>query len=71
MTDGDPLVFQVEAEHLFGLIGGLHRLGRYRGHSAEVVDLVGDLQCVIQLLARVLLQLTGDVHVLGPFITWL
>ena len=34
-------------------------------HAAEVVDLLGDDQGVLQFLAGVLLQLVGDVHVLG------
>ena len=34
-------------------------------HAAEVVDLLGDRQRVLQLLAGVDLQLLGDGHVLG------
>ena len=66
VADRLVLVLEVEPEHLLGLLRRLHRLGRDRRHPAEVVDLLGDDQGVLQLLAGVLLQLLGDVHVLRP-----
>src|SRR5262245_42992412 len=57
------LVVQVEAKHLLCVLGRLDRLGRDHGHAAEVVDLFGDHQGVLELLLGVLLELRGDGHV--------
>ena len=57
--------FEIGAQHLLGFLRELHRLRRRRRHPAEVVDVLGNGQRVLQLLAGVLLELLRDGHVLG------
>ena len=63
LADGLVFVVEVEAEHVFGLLGGLDGLGRDGGHAAEVVDLVGEDDGVGELFGGVDGELGGDVHV--------
>lgn len=67
ILDGDPLVFQIETKHRFGLFRGLHRLWRDGRHAAEIVNLLGQLQGVLEFLGGVYFKLAGDIHVLGAF----
>src|ERR1700744_805635 len=46
LTDGLLFVVEVEAKHVLGLFRGLDRLGLDCGHTAEIVDRVGYLECV-------------------------
>ena len=67
VADRFVLVVEVETEHVFGLVGELDRLHGGRWHAAEIVDLAGDRQRVLQLFTGVDLQLFGDGHVLRAF----
>ena len=67
MADGLLLVFEVEAEHVLGLLGCLDGLGGDGGHAAEVVDVVGDGEGVGELFGGVDGELVGDVHVRRAF----
>ena len=64
---GDRLRFvgQVEAQQVGCLVGHLHRLGHRRRRPAEIVDLLGENERVLQLFAGVDLQLLRDRHVLS------
>jgi len=66
VADRVVLVLEIELEHFLGLLRRLDRFRSHRGHAAEIIDLLGDEQGMLQLLARVRLQLLGNVHVLGP-----
>ena len=65
VADGLLLVFEVEAEHVFGLFAGLDGLGGDGGVAAEEVDPVAELEGVVELLPGVDFELAGDVHVGG------
>ena len=65
VANGLIFVFQIEAQHLVGIVGGLHRFGLYRGHFAQIVDLARDDQCVVQFLFGMNGQLIGYVHIFG------
>ncbi len=67
VADGFLLVFEVEAEHVFGLFAGLDGLGGDGGAAAEEVDPVAELEGVVELLPGVDFELAGDVHVGGAF----
>ena len=56
------LVLQVEPQHLLRLVRQLHRLGRRIRHRAQIVNLIGDGHRVRQFLARMLPQLSRNVH---------
>jgi hypothetical protein len=63
VADGFLLVFEIEAEHLGGLLAGLDGLVGYGRHSSEVVDPVAELEGVVELLLGMDFELAGDVHV--------
>ncbi len=65
VADSLVLVVEIEPEHVGGLLGDLHRQRRRGRHPAEIVDVLGDLERVLELLRGVELELVGDVHVLG------
>lgn len=58
--DGLDFVIEVELEHFLRFVGEFHGLGHRDRRAVEVIDLLGDLDGVIQFLAGVLLQFTGD-----------
>ena len=64
LGDGLFLVFEIEVEHVFGLLGGFNRLGFNRGHAAEIVDVAGDGKGVGEFFSGVDGELSGNVHVL-------
>ena len=67
LGDGFLLIFEIEPEHVFGLLGGFDRLRGDGGHAAEIVDVVGDGEGVGQLFGGVDGELVGDVHILRAF----
>src|SRR5262249_43343872 len=56
VADGLVLVLQVALEHLPRVLRDTDRLGHDGRHAAEVVDLLGDDEGVLQLLLGVFLQ---------------
>jgi hypothetical protein len=63
VADGLLLVFEVEAEHVGGLVAGLDGLVGDGRHSSEEIDPVAELEGVIEFLLGVDFELAGDVHV--------
>src|SRR5256885_1348620 len=63
-ADRVVLVLQIGAQHLLGLLRELHRERRRRRHAAQVVDVLRHDERMLQFLARVLLELLRDAHVL-------
>jgi hypothetical protein len=63
--DGLALVFEVEAQHVFGFLGGLDGLGDDGGHTAEIVDVIGEGEG--EFFGGVHGELVGDIHVLRRF----
>ena len=59
------LVVEVEAQHVFGFLRRLHRLGGHGRLAAEIVDELRDDQRVLELFAGVFLELLRDRHVFG------
>ena len=59
--------FEIEPQHV-GPFSEISAGSALRGrHAAQIVDVLGDLRRVLQLLRGVKLELVGDVHVLGAF----
>ena len=63
VADGVVLVVEVGAQHALGILGQHHRQRLGCRHTAQVIDVLGDRQGVLQLLARVHFQLLGNAHV--------
>ena len=63
VADGLLLVFEVEAEHVGGLVAGLYGLSGYGGGASEEVDPVAELEGVAELFLGVDFEFAGDVHV--------
>jgi len=59
------LVFQIELEHGSSIFRRLYRYRFHRGLAAEIVDLLGDLQCMAQFLGRMRFQFASDVRIGG------
>src|ERR1700757_2107579 len=57
------LVFQIEAQHVFSALGGLHWLRYYRRHTAQIVDVVGYGESMLKLFVCMNLEFRGDIHV--------
>jgi hypothetical protein len=67
VADGLFLVFEIEAQHVFGLVAGLDGLVGDGGHAAEKIDPVAELERVAELFLGVDFELIGDVHVSRSF----
>ena len=63
VADGFLLVFEVEAEHVCGLVAGLDGLRGYGRGATEEIDPVAELEGVAELFLGVDFELAGDVHV--------
>src|SRR5258706_10268188 len=66
-ADRVTLVLQIGAQHLLGLFRLLDGFRRRSRHAAEIVDVLRDDECVAKLLARMLLELCRNAHVLRAF----
>jgi len=62
VSNGFRLVFEIELQHLFGFFRRPDDLGFNRWHTAEIVNLFSDDQCVVQFLCGVLFKFACDVH---------
>ena len=67
VADGFVFVVQIEAQHLPGVFRGFYLLWSEGRHFAQVIDLTGEREHVLQFLRGVQLQLVRDAHVLGAF----
>ena len=65
VADGLLLVFEVEAEHVFGLFAGLDGLVGDGGHAAEEIDIEAEFESVFELFLGMDFELFGDIHVGG------
>jgi hypothetical protein len=65
IANGFGLVIEIESKHLFGLLREFHFLWRRRRHSPEIVDLVGENECMLQLLGGMQFQFGRDLHPFG------
>src|SRR3569833_53848 len=61
------LVIEIELKHFFRLIRQLYRLWRGRGHSAQIIDLISNDECMLQLFSRMFFQITGYAHPFSAF----
>src|SRR5689334_9884847 len=64
LADRLVFVFEVESQHLSCILRGAYRLGSNRRHFAEIIDLPGNRQRMIEFLFGVNFKLTGNIHVL-------
>ena len=65
--DGFAFVIQIEAEHVLGFVGHFDWLGRGDGRAAEVIDLLGDFEGVIEFFGSVGFEFASDVGEGGAF----
>src|SRR5436190_15538555 len=63
VADGFILIVEIEPQHLSCILGCPDGLGIHARHLAQVVDLAGNHQCMLQFLPGMYLELVGDGHV--------
>src|SRR5487761_40059 len=66
VADGFIFLLKVVAEHIGSLLRRANFQRRDLRHSAEIINLLGDYQGVIELFEGVFLELRGYIHVFGP-----
>jgi hypothetical protein len=59
------LVLEIKPEHFFRFLGGANRLRQDCGRASEIVNFFSDDQRVAEFFAGVLLEVAGNVQVLG------
>src|SRR5277367_108259 len=69
VTYGLVFVVQVIPKHLFRLVRGSDRLRCYGRHLAEIIDLTGKHERVLELFMSMGFELIGDAHIFGAFST--
>jgi hypothetical protein len=67
VADGFVFVVQIETQHLPSVFRRFYLLWSDRRHFAQVIDLTGERERVLQFLSGVQLQLVRDAHVLGAY----
>ena len=65
ISDRFVFVFQVKTKHIFRFVRSADGLWRYRRHSAQIVDLAGNDEGMLQLLLGMGFKLFGDTHIFG------